>query len=423
MLNRTIEPDFKQIQEIVFVKARKHVLPNRIPVFVVNAGEQDLLRVEFIFQNSGWQKDKPLMPSVTNGMLTEGTHSLSAAQIADKIDYYGAFFQPDYAYDQSTLSLYSLNKHLADTLPVIREMLTGSVFPEKELETLLRNQQQKLKVGLEKNALVARREFNKALFGDSLYGYPVEVEDFDQVKREDLLAYYQKVYHPENCTIILSGKIEHSAIQLIADLFGNWKGEVPAESFEVDMVGEEQKLHYIEKPNALQSAIRIGIPTVNRTHPDFIGLQILNTVLGGYFGSRLMANIREDKGYTYGIGSGNATLQHAGYFFIASEVGADVCAATLVEIEKEISILKTEIIPDEELNLVRNYLMGSLLGSLENAFSHADKFKNLYFYGLGYDYYDRYIQTVKTISPEKLMALANKYWNYEDFYKVIVGKM
>ena len=423
MLDRTLQPAFKAIDVVSFVEAKKLVLKNNIPLFVVDAGDQELVRIEFIFANSGWQAQKPLLPSITNAMLSEGTQSRSASEIANSLDYFGAYFEAEYAYDQSALNLYSLTKYLPETLPVIKDMLLNASFPQKELDILIRNQKQQLKISLEKNATVSRREFNHALFGDSLYGYRVLSEDFDTFNREDLKAQYQKIYHPANCTIILSGKIAPETLLLIEDLFGNWQSERQLASFKVALGSTDQKLIYIEKPDALQSAIRIGIPSFNRTHPDFIAFQVLNTVLGGYFGSRLMANIREDKGYTYGISSGNASLQQAGYFFIATEVGVDVCAATLIEIEKEVNLLKTELIAEEELQLVKNYLMGSLLGSLENAFSHADKFKNLYFYGLGYDYYERYIQTVKNIQPEELRSLANKYWNYDDFFKVVVGKM
>ena len=135
-----------------------------------------------------------------------------------------------------------------------------------------------------------------------------------------------------------------------------------------------------------------------------------------------MANIREDKGYTYGIGSALVSLKNAGYFFIASEVGADVCTAALTEIEKEINILKAQPVNKIELSLVRNYMLGSMLGSLENALSHADKFKNIYFSGLDYDYYSKYIQTVRNISPENVLELANKYLDFDNFQKVIVGK-
>jgi len=172
----------------------------------------------------------------------------------------------------------------------------------------------------------------------------------------------------------------------------------------------------------LQSAIRMGKLSINRTHTDFPALQVLNCVLGGYFGSRLMANIREDKGYTYGIGSGIASLKQAGYFFLATEVGADVCANALTEIENEVNLLRTDLIQEEELALVRNYMLGSLLGSLENAFSHADKFKNIYFAGLDYNYYDNYIHTVKNISAEQLKAIANQYLNWDAITKVVVGK-
>ena len=180
--------------------------------------------------------------------------------------------------------------------------------------------------------------------------------------------------------------------------------------------------HYIEKGDALQSAIRLGKVAINRSHADFPGMQVLNTILGGYFGSRLMANIREDKGYTYGIGSALVSMKNAGYFFIASEVGADVCGSALDEIYKEINILKQDAVSTEELSLVRNYMLGSMLGSLENAMSHADKFKNIYFSGLGYDYYQNYIRTVKTINPEDLLGLASKYFNTDAFETVIVGK-
>jgi predicted Zn-dependent peptidase len=135
-----------------------------------------------------------------------------------------------------------------------------------------------------------------------------------------------------------------------------------------------------------------------------------------------MANIREDKGFTYGIGSALVSLKNSGYYFIASEVGADVCSAAMTEIEKEMAILKKDVVSEEELSLVRNYMLGSMLGSLENALSHADKFKNIYFSGLGYDYYQNYIQTVRNISPEEVLNLANRYLNFDGFQRVIVGK-
>lgn len=422
MLDRLKAPEFKQVDTIDFIKAEKRFLKNNIPVFTINGGDQNLVRIEFIFDNVNWDAKKPLLTACTVTMLNEGTTNLTAAEIASNIDYYGSFFQTEYGLDRCNVVLYSLNKHLTHTLPIIKDVLTNSVFPEKELQTYINNQKQRLKVSLEKNDFLARRAFNKLLFDNTLYGYTVEESDFDDLKREDLLEYYSQSYHPQNCSIVLSGNINDDNFNTIDELFGTWQSEIAFKKNKFDFNEVKGEFKLIEKEQALQSAIRIGMPSINRTHPDFVGLQVLNTVLGGYFGSRLMANIREDKGYTYGIGSANVSLEQAGYFFITSEVGADVCTDTLKEIEKEINILKTELITDKELNLVKNYLMGSLLGSLENAFSHAEKFKNIYFYHLGYDYYDDYIKTVKSIKSQQLLELANKYWDYQQFLKIVVGK-
>lgn len=421
MLDRLTAPSFKEIDNVAIIKTEKRVLKNNIPVFVLNAGQQDLVRIEFIFKNVDWDIKNPLLATATNTLLNDGTASITGAQIAEAIDFYGAFFQTEYGYDHSVITLYTLNKYVANTLPIVKDVLCNSVFPAKEVATFINNNKQKLKVSLEKNDFVARREFNNALFGNNLYGYKAQESDFDKLKTEDLQTYFKKAYHPHNCTILLSGKVDEVLFNTIENLFGNWESATIFTQNKLVFTPNVQKYHKIPKPNSLQTAIRIGIPSINRNHADFAAMQVLNTVFGGYFGSRLMTNIREDKGYTYGISSGNATMAQAGYFVIATEVGVNVCQATLHEIELEMNRLKTDLVPDYELTLVKNYLMGSLLGSLENAFSHADKFKNIYFYGLDYDYFDHFIHTIKTINAEDLRKLANKYWDWDNFYKVIVG--
>ncbi|GAB2978021.1 pitrilysin family protein [Mucilaginibacter puniceus] len=424
MIDRKLAPEFKGIDNINLIKPEHKKLANGCDVFCLNSGDQELVRIEWIFNNLRFDPAKPLLNMAVNTMLTEGTSQLSAAEIADKIDFYGAFFQVDYSFDHSQVTLYSLNKHLKDTLPVVKAILTDSIFPEKELETFVRNQQQKLQVSLKKNDVVARRTFNKALYGDTIYGLNTELDTYKTLKREDMLPFFKQMYQPSNCTILIAGKVGRQTLDLLTDTFDKgWaNADEPADNSQPELEHATERFYFIEKPDALQSAIRMGMPLINRTHPDFPALQVLNTVLGGYFGSRLMNNIREDKGYTYGIGSGMSSFKQSGALFIATEVGADVCKAAVIEIEKEVNLLKTELIPDEELELVRNYMLGSLLGSLENVFSHADKFKNLYFSGMDYDYYERYIQTVKTITAPELQVLANKYLKFDEFYKVIVGK-
>ena len=424
MLQRKIAPEFKGIDNIHLLKPQHIKLDNGCNLFYFNSGDQELVRIEWIFNNLSFDASKPLLNMVTNTMLTDGTSKLTAAEIADRVDFYGAFLQVDYGFDHSQVTLFTLVKHLASTLPVIKAILTDSIFPEKELETFKRNQQQKLQVNLKKNDVVARRMFNKAVYGNTIYGFGAEAADYDNLSRNDIMAHFKQMYQPVNCTIVIAGKINNDTINILSNEFSNgWQNSIgKADTVQSKPQAIGKHFNLAEKPEALQSAIRIGGPMINRLHPDFPALQVLNTVLGGYFGSRLMANIREDKGYTYGIGSGMSSFKQGGAFFIATEVGADVCKSAIQEIEKEISILKTEIIPDDELSLVRNYMLGSLLGSLENVFSHADKFKNLYFAGLDYEYYDRYTETIKTVTADYLLTLANRYFDFDGFYKVIVGK-
>jgi len=423
-IDRTQAPAFRQVEHIDLIKAQQHTLDNGISLFSIHAPEQELVRIEFIFANVNWDSKKPLQAFAVNNMLVEGAGSLNASEIAERIDFYGAFLQTDYSYDYSTVTLYTLNKHLQATLPIVKEVVSDAVFPKEELDTFIRNQKQKLNVNLEKNDFISRRVFNHALFADTIYGFMVEESDYDKIVRSDLINYYESAYQPKNCTIIVSGNADDSVIAFINTLFGdNWAKTNPLAENNFSFKAGTGELHFIERPDALQSAIRIGQVSLSRRHPDFASLQVLNTVLGGYFGSRLMANIREDKGFTYGIGSALVSFKDTGYFYIASEVGTDVCQAALDEIQKEINILQSIPVPEHELQLVKNYILGSMLAGLENVFSHADKFKNIYFSGMSYDYYDNYIETVKTITAAQLLDLAGTYLHFDQMEKVIAGKM
>lgn len=424
MLDRTLVPESKQVNEINFIAPQKQELDNGIKVFTVNVGKQELVRIEFVFENVNWDKTKPLQAIAVSHLINNGTMTLTAREIADQVDYYGAFLQTDYGADQSSIKIYTLNKHLGSILPILWSVLNESTFPQQELDIFKQNQQQSLKVSLQKNDFIARKNFANTIFGQSTYGSDISMEDYQAIERQELTAYFSAAYKPANCTIFIAGKFEDTEFDLLNATFGkawNNKEESTVNQFSFPEEVLKGEL-FIERPDAIQSAIRMGVKSINRTHADFAGFQVMNCLLGGYFGSRLMANIREDKGYTYGIGSAIVSMKDAGYFFIATEVGADVCTNALSEIEKEIDLLKSELVSAEELDLVRSYMLGSMLGSLENAFSHADKFKNIYFSGLGYDYYDDYIHTVKSITAEELKDLANKYLNTSEFTKVIVGK-
>lgn len=426
MLNRTQEPPINQIENIAIIKASAVSLANGIPVYTINAGTQDLIRIEFLFKSGFSQQQAPLVASTTNDLLDEGTSKSTALQIADNIDYYGAFLETEVTHDFASINLFTLNKHQEAIFPVIEELIKDAIFPEQELSINLQNRKQKHAVNNQKVNTLARNEFSRLLFGNTHpYGYYVELEDFDRVKREQLLAFFKHNYVADNCSIIISGNITPQTITLLEKHFGgtDWKRkdslfQIP--NYQLTQTTTYQ--HFLEKPDAVQSAIRIGRNLFNKTHHDYQPMQVLNTILGGYFGSRLMSNIREDKGYTYGIGSGTLSYQQAGCFYISTEVGVDVCSKAVHEIYKELDTLREELVDEDELALVRNYMLGSFLSSIDGPFALADRFKGILVYGLDYGFYENYIHTIKTVSAVHLRDLANMYLQQHDLIELVVGK-
>lgn len=426
-INRTSPPAFHEVEKINLVEAVKLELSNGIPVYMLDAGTQEVTRIEFIFRAGIRHQSHSLVSSGVNDMLDEGTHTRNAEVIAEELDFYGAFIETETQHDVASFTLFSLNKHLRSTLPIVQDIIRNASFPEHEFRIYLTNKRQKFVVDNDKVSVLARRKFNELLFGTSHpYGTKSELPDFDVLTRDALIDFHKKHYTADRCTIVVSGKLPENMLQLLESFFGDdWKAAADsADKADAKLptpVTDPQRVHTIEKEGAVQSAIRMGRVLFNKTHPDYLGMQVLNTVLGGYFGSRLMANIREDKGYTYGIGSGLVSMFSGGYFVISTEVGVDVTNAALKEVYYEIDKLQNELVGEDELELVRNYLIGVFLRSTDGPFAIGDRLKGILGYGLGYEYYERYVQTIRTITPEQLRDLANKYLKKEDLIELVVG--
>ncbi|MCX6291987.1 MAG: pitrilysin family protein [Bacteroidetes bacterium] len=423
-IDRAKAPAQEEFDHIKIQEVEKSALDNGIPVYSIRAGFQDVVKVEMLFMNRGFDASQPLVFSATNRMMSEGSKHHNAQELAEMIDGYGSFYETEESSDYCSLNLFTLNKHLESTLPVFREILMEPEFPENELSVFRQNNRQRLIVEGERVNAVARRKFHEVIFGASHpYGYFVKPVDYEKLQREPLMSYHRKNYSSTNCSIIVSGNVTAEVISLLNKFFGSgeWKGTQQKETV-TDISSHLDKKHVVEKKGAVQSAIRIGKVLFNKTHPDYIGMTILNTALGGYFGSRLMNNIREDKGYTYGIGSAMVSMKEGGCFFISTEVGAEVTSKAVKEIYKEVELLRKKPLEGNELLMVKNFLTGSFLKGIDGAFHLADRWKGLMLYGLGYDYYYRYLETVRTIKAEELMILAQKYLDPGDFYEIIVGK-
>jgi predicted Zn-dependent peptidase len=424
MINRTTPPPFTVDYAVDVLQARHKTLSNGLQLHFINAGSQDLVKIEFYFYAGTCYQSTPLVAGFTNRLLKEGTSKHSAKELAEIIDFYGAFLENECGHDTALITLYALNKHLKTLLPILQEVMFDAAFPEDEFEVYRNNAIQKYHIRQQKVSDVASLHFGEMIFGqDNFYGYNVLEKDYKNITINDVKKFYAEHYRLSNAVVVISGKVDDSVLDLMQEFFGNelMQGS-PKKSVEVIPHPTAEKQQYLPLEGAIQSAIRVGRPLFTKTHPDFLPLLVLNTILGGYFGSRLMANIREDKGYTYGIGSNVIPKIHAGHFYISTEVGADVTNNALVEIYKEIELLRTTLIPAEELELVKNYLTGTFLRSIDGAFSLAQKFTGIYFYQLGYDYYSKYLEILKTISSEDILALANKYLQKEDLFELVVGK-
>ncbi|MBA3704686.1 MAG: insulinase family protein [Bacteroidetes bacterium] len=424
-IDRKVIPAFKTVEKIEMIRATEKRLRNNIPVYAINAGTQELIKIEFLFSAGMFYQQLPLQAATVNAMLEEGTSKMTAAQIADAVDYYGAFLETSVSQDNASVVLYTLNKHLKSTLPVVQQIIKGSVFPQEEVDTHLENKKQKFLVNSQKVANVARKRFAELVFGEKHpYGINVKEADFDKINRSLLKDFYSKFYRANSCKIILAGKVNDDVYSILDEYFGDndWLATNNLEQPDIAVTPTTDREQLIYKADALQSAIRIGKVLFNKTHPDFQPLQILNTVFGGYFGSRLMSNIREDKGYTYGIGSGIASMRKSGYFFISTEVGVDVCKNAIKEIYFEMDRLRTELVPEGELQLVKNYLLGTFLRSVDGPFAMADRFKGILEYNLSYDFFDQYIATIKSISASDIRSLANTYFDKESMIELVVGK-
>ncbi len=425
MLNRTQAPEFKTIDSIAIQQAQSFTLDNGIHVHTIDAGSQELTRIEFVFKAGMYYQDTPLVASAACALIENGTKKYSANQLSDSIDFYGSFFETSVSQDFSSLALFSLNKHLESTLVFIEELIKNAIYPQEEINTYLTNKKQKFLVGSQKVDVLARRKYSELIFGSTHpYGIEVKAEDHDATKRDSIVNFFKKYYTHSNCIIIVAGKLPANLHQVLNNHFGKdkWgtatninKAYIPAQT-------TTQNIHYIEKPDAVQSAIRMGRRLFNKTHPDYFAFQVLNTIFGGYFGSRLMANIREDKGYTYGIGSGLASLVHDGYFFISTEVGADVTKNALEEIYKEIEIMQNDLVSDDELETVKNYILGQFLRTVEGPFALADKFKGIWEFGLNYSYYGNYFNAVKSVTSQQIRDLSGKYLQKKDLIELVVGK-
>ncbi|NOZ47702.1 MAG: insulinase family protein [Chlorobi bacterium] len=424
VLNRKTAPQIKPVVINNFQNPEKFILENGIPVYSFNAGSQPVVKIDFIFEAGIWHQPKPLIASTVSSMLMEGTKSKTSKQIAEKLDYYGAFLSLNSNNDFTIITLFSLTRFLPKTLLIVEDIVKNAIFPDDELRINLNKRKQSFLIDREKTNQLASRKFLEILFGaQHPYSKVLQAGHYDMVKREMLLEFYKKNYTLRKCKIIASGKLEDNFLDLLRKSFGtnNWGGATTPGIYNYNIQVNKQQKYYIKKEGAVQSAINIGRVLFNRLHPDFMEMKFITILFGGYFGSRLMKNIREDKGYTYGISAQINSFLQSGMMKISTEVKTEVTQNAVKEIYFELDKMKDELVSEDELEKVKSYVMGDLLTVFDGPFSLSDSFRIVNDYNLDFDYYKQYIEKIKNITPARIKELSQKYLDKNDMFEVIAG--
>lgn len=427
MLNRAIAPKITDAIafELKLPAYQKQVLKNGVEVYAIDLGTQDTLMVNWVFSAGNWYEEKNLVAAATNYLLKNGTSGRNAFAINEHFEYYGSYLNRNCQHETAEITLHCMSKHVGELLPVVTELITDSVFPENELEIFQKNMQQRLKVNLQKNDFVAGRLIDAYLFGEKHpYGKYSSLEDYPALQQHELKTFFSRYYQQGHCMIFVAGKLPENINAQIERHFGSLplrslKDKAETIQHPINPAAEK-KYSIINDPNGVQGAIRIARNFPNRHHTDFQKVQVLNNIFGGHFGSRLMLNIREDKGYTYGIYSYLLNQIQESALVVSTEAGKEVSAATIEEVYKEMKLLREEPVEEDELQMTRNFMIGTILGDLDGPFQVAGRWKTLLLNNLDENYFYEGIRIMKTIGPKELQELANKYLRPEDFYELVV---
>lgn len=420
MLNRTRQPDIKDGEKIKFVQPQAIVIGQHTSIFYFDQVKDETVRIELNF-NAGQIHGEKNMASFASALLLSGTDTKSSNRIHEELDLLGAYIDHEISMESAFLHLFCLRQNVYAALDILFDALENAVFPEHEIQDMLQEKRQRYLVSIEKVNFLARKEFQKQLFSDAgNYSRQLELSDFNEVSQADLLKFHREFYLKNLRKVVVVGDLGYEIIPFLNERLAAW-----SQSKLVDFTksfGNQPGTFHVEKKGALQTAIRLGLPMFNKQHPDYFDFIIMQTVLGDYFGSRLMSNIREDKGFTYGIGCALVELKQTGYFVIATEVARDFTEPTIREIKYEIERLQQELVPADELDLVKNYLLGQLLKSADGPNAMMDLFLGVEQHKLTLAFYNQYIEKIKSITADEIRNIAVKCLNWDKFTLVTAGE-
>lgn len=418
MIDRTTPPPFSKNTTFVLQTPDVIVLNGGVNAYILKGVQQDVSKIELILRAGRWYDTKTGISHFTSQMLEKGTQNRSSSEIAQVFDRFGAHLEINSGSDFVSVALYSLNRNLEFVLPVLIEILTEPAFPENELTLLKEIYIQNLKISNEKTNVLASKAIRRNVFGENHpYGSSIEEHNVNGIHQDDLKAFHRSHFHVSEVFVVTNS--DKDLVNKIISYFSALRNKPTTTSNEDFFTSPfAQK---IEKPESIQASIRLAKKTINRDHSDYFGLLLINHILGGYFGSRLMKNIREEKGLTYGISSSLNPMRFGSLLAIGADVNKENTRQTIDEIKKEIKLIQSVSISAEEIASAKGHFIGSLQAEVANLFAVAEKQKIVKLFALPNAYYQNMISKVSQLSPDDLQKLAIAYLDGNEFFEVVVG--
>lgn len=414
-------PRQPHIPTIELADAESITLRNGMKLYILSTEDFEILRLSVLFRAGSASQEVPFSASATANLLAEGSLHMQAREISERLDYHGSYFDVNIDRDYTYISFAMLSKFVQPTLDVAAEILLHPTFPEEEVRTYCAKRKQRLAIDRTKVDVRAREAFAEAMFGaNHPYGVRFDEAAYDQLGREVLATFYARHYTADNAFAVCSGRVgateRKALIALLEQIPAS--GTKPKPHFPAPQQQHEVRLTH---EGAVQSAIRIGRLLFPREHPDFLGMQVVAAALGGYFGSRLMQNLRERNGFTYGVIAAMVNFEHEGYLAIATQVGTEVTEEALAAIYHEIERLRQEPMSEEELQLVKNIMTGEMMRILDGPFGVADVTIENILCGRTNHAITEQVERIRAITPEEVQRLAHKYLAREELVTVVVG--
>jgi zinc protease len=416
-------PLIREIKELPLPSYESRVLNNGMDLFILKGGTEPVMRMEMVFRAGATYEHKPGVAEVMAGLMSEGTLNMVSADLAEKIESLGASMFTRGGVDTSRIRLLTLSRFFPQLIEIIHEVINHPAFDQNELKVYTDNKIERLKIDLKKNEVLAYRHLTEAIFGPGHpYGKNVFPEDYMAITPDDLRLHHKNHIIPQKGMILVSGSFGEVETTQIEQVLGRWNPLHPNGLNTIATYPLDSKTGYMEfdGPQVHQAAIRIGCRLFPQSHPDFNGLFVLNTIMGGYFGSRLMTEIRENQGLTYGIYSSVDSFASDGCFYISTEAATENTHKVIDAIGKEIRKLREELIPEAELQMARNYLMGHLMTQIDGPFSTMDLIKSMKIEHLADDSFAEMVRTIQQITPNQLRELAVKYLDLASWVTIVV---